>query len=83
MVRAALLRQERASQLLVKSVALAHGFWHLGQFSRDYRDHFGEAPSKTLAGANCNKPPAATTDGASAEQDRVVVDIAQRAARTR
>jgi AraC family ethanolamine operon transcriptional activator len=80
MVRAALLRHERAPQPLVKSVALAHGFWHLGQFSRDYRDHFGEAPSRTLAGANGNEP---TTDGGSAEPDSMAVEIAQRAARTR
>jgi AraC family ethanolamine operon transcriptional activator len=83
MVRAALLRHERAPQLLVKSVALAHGFWHLGQFSRDYRDHFGEAPSKTMAGAKCNEPPKATTDGDSAEQDRMEAEIAHRTARTR
>jgi len=83
MVRAALLRHERAPQLLVKSVALAHGFWHLGQFSRDYRDHFGEAPSQTLAGASCNEPPTQTADGGSAEQDQVGAEIAQRAAGTR
>ncbi|WP_431281143.1 helix-turn-helix domain-containing protein [Humitalea sp. 24SJ18S-53] len=33
---------------LVKSVALAHGFWHLGHFARDYRAQFGECPSATL-----------------------------------
>jgi AraC family ethanolamine operon transcriptional activator len=32
----------------VKAVALAFGFWHLGDFSRSYRDQFGEAPSQTL-----------------------------------
>jgi len=36
---------------LVKSVALAHGFWHLGHFARDYRAYFGELPSATLRGA--------------------------------
>lgn len=36
---------------LVKSVALAHGFWHLGHFARAYRRQFGQAPSETLAGA--------------------------------
>src|SRR5690242_20248874 len=36
---------------LVKSVALDHGFWHLGHFARDYRDLFGEAPSETVARA--------------------------------
>lgn len=34
---------------LVKSVALAHGFWHLGNFARDYREQFGQLPSDTLA----------------------------------
>ncbi|MCL6608033.1 MAG: helix-turn-helix domain-containing protein [Geminicoccaceae bacterium] len=36
---------------LVKRVALAHGFWHFGNFSRDYRALFGETPSETLARA--------------------------------
>ncbi|WP_246666697.1 AraC family transcriptional regulator [Bradyrhizobium guangdongense] len=35
--------------LTVKSVALAHGFWHMGEFSKAYRDLFGELPSQTLA----------------------------------
>ena len=34
---------------LVKTVALDHGFWHLGNFSQDYRKLFGETPSVTLA----------------------------------
>lgn len=37
---------------LVKSVALGHGFWHLGHFARDYRELFGELPSETLATRN-------------------------------
>ncbi len=36
---------------LIKSVALAHGFWHLGYFARDYRALFGETPSRTIAQA--------------------------------
>jgi AraC family ethanolamine operon transcriptional activator len=32
----------------VKAVALAFGFWHLSDFSRGYRDQFGEPPSETL-----------------------------------
>ena len=36
---------------LVKSVALAHGFWHLGNFAHDYRELFGQSPSDTLAQA--------------------------------
>jgi AraC family ethanolamine operon transcriptional activator len=32
----------------IKAVALAFGFWHLSDFSRSYRDQFGEMPSETL-----------------------------------
>jgi AraC family ethanolamine operon transcriptional activator len=32
----------------IKAVALAYGFWHLSDFSRSYRDQFGETPSQTL-----------------------------------
>ncbi len=32
----------------VSSIALDWGFWHFGEFSRAYRDCFGELPSKTL-----------------------------------
>jgi AraC-like DNA-binding protein len=34
---------------LVKSVALAHGFWHMGHFAHDYFMMFNETPSQTLA----------------------------------
>ena len=37
---------------LVKSVALSHGFWHLGHFARDYGALFGELPSATVAAAH-------------------------------
>lgn len=47
MVRRALRSGSPDSQL-VKSVALGHGFWHLGNFAREYRDMFGELPSDTL-----------------------------------
>lgn len=33
----------------VTSVAMRWGFWHLGQFSKDYRTLFAESPSMTLA----------------------------------
>ncbi|MGE0723393.1 MAG: helix-turn-helix domain-containing protein [Alphaproteobacteria bacterium] len=42
------LRAGGGSAGLVKSAALAHGFWHLGNFARDYRAYFGEGPSETL-----------------------------------
>ena len=34
---------------VVTQLAMKWGFWHLGQFSRDYRAFFGELPSETLA----------------------------------
>lgn len=40
-----------APGLTVKASALAHGFWHMGDFSRLYRDTLGELPSHTLANA--------------------------------
>ncbi|WP_270937959.1 helix-turn-helix domain-containing protein [Falsiroseomonas oryzae] len=55
LVRAA-LRQPDGGPHLVKSIALAHGFWHLGQFSHDYRECFGESPSETLAAAQAGSP---------------------------
>jgi len=50
MVRAALQSCEGRVPL-IKSVALGHGFWHLGQFAHDYRAIFGETPSDTLVRA--------------------------------
>ena len=44
-----LLRSREGPAPLVKSVALAHGFWHLGLFAIDYRAMYGEMPSETLA----------------------------------
>jgi AraC-like DNA-binding protein len=46
--RAALLRADPGS--LIKTIALDHGFWHVGRFSQAYRSLFGEPPSVTLAG---------------------------------
>jgi AraC-like DNA-binding protein len=48
MVRAALLSCSGPWHS-VKAAALSHGFWHLGQFARDYRAMYGELPSETLA----------------------------------
>ena len=42
------LRSARDGPVLVKSVALAHGFWHLGRFARDYAAMFREMPSDTV-----------------------------------
>lgn len=32
----------------INQIATRWGFWHMGQFSIDYKKHFGESPSKTL-----------------------------------
>ncbi|MBR0851615.1 AraC family transcriptional regulator [Bradyrhizobium diazoefficiens] len=46
-VHAALMRA--GPRGLVKTIAIDHGFWHLGNFSQTYRAFFGESPSDTLA----------------------------------
>lgn len=40
-----------AGGISVKACALQCGFWHLSDFARVYRLHFGETPSQTLANA--------------------------------
>jgi len=45
-VRSALLRSAPRSAIV--DAANAAGFWHMGQFARDYRRLFGELPSATL-----------------------------------
>ena len=47
-VHSALLEAD-SGVTLVKTIAYEHRFWHLGQFSRDYRLAFDERPSETLA----------------------------------
>ena len=46
-VRKALLAATQASTT-VSAEALNWGFWHFGEFSRAYKDCFGELPSDTL-----------------------------------
>ena len=43
------LAEADPSQTSVTTVALEHGFGHLGRFSVEFRDRFGESPSETLA----------------------------------
>ncbi len=43
------LRQAPAAAATVSDAANDWGFWHMGQFARDYRQMFGELPSETLA----------------------------------
>ena len=56
--RKALLAATQGSST-VSAVALDWGFWHFGDFSRAYKDCFGELPSDTLR----RKPPAAESEG--------------------
>jgi AraC family ethanolamine operon transcriptional activator len=35
----------------IKSIAVANGFWHMGEFGSLYRTTFGETPQQTLEGA--------------------------------
>jgi AraC-like DNA-binding protein len=41
----------------VSNEALRWGFWHFGEFSRAYRDCFGELPSETLRRGRVAPPP--------------------------
>lgn len=45
-VRQQLVQGAAAEQL--KAIALANGFWHMGEFRTLYRDLFGETPQQTL-----------------------------------
>jgi AraC family transcriptional regulator, ethanolamine operon transcriptional activator len=38
---------ERGRSCVISDVANKWGFWHMGQFARDYKDLFGELPSET------------------------------------
>jgi AraC-like DNA-binding protein len=42
------LKRASGSPVLVKTIALTHGFWSLGRFALAYRHMFGESPSATL-----------------------------------
>lgn len=48
-VRQLLVQGATAENL--KAIALANGFWHMGEFRTLYRDLFGETPQETLAAA--------------------------------
>ena len=36
-----------ASKMPIAEIANGWGFWHMGQFAADYRQHFGALPSET------------------------------------
>ena len=42
------LRKSESSSTTVTDVAMNWGFWQFGEFSRAYKNCFGELPSKTL-----------------------------------
>ena len=42
------LRKANPNKRTVSEIARQHGFWHMGQFSADYKKIFTELPSKTL-----------------------------------
>jgi AraC-like DNA-binding protein len=42
------LQRPRSARVRVIDVATAWGFWHMGHFTADYREMFGESPSETL-----------------------------------
>jgi AraC family ethanolamine operon transcriptional activator len=53
------VRQQLAlgsSAVVIKAIALANGFWHMGEFSSLYRSAFGETPQQTLAAARGRRP---------------------------
>jgi AraC family ethanolamine operon transcriptional activator len=43
----AVRRELIAGKTTVKAAAFSNGFWHLGDFSRAYKEAFGELPSET------------------------------------
>ena len=42
------LREAAGENARIADIANACGFWHMGQFAKDYRRMFGELPSETL-----------------------------------
>lgn len=59
------------SDMLIKTVALRNGFWHLGDFSREYMRQFGEMPSQTRGQV------AAASDEAPSDKDFLHMELAK------
>ncbi len=49
------LRKAKSGSTTVTDVAMNWGFWHFGEFSRAYRNCFGEEPSNTLKRNSSNR----------------------------
>ena len=49
------LRESDPGSIKIADVANRWGFWHMGQFARDYYKLFGELPSETLKYSTRNK----------------------------
>jgi len=43
-----ILKKKAGTALFVSDVANEYGFWHMGQFAKDYKKIFGELPSDTV-----------------------------------
>ena len=46
-----MLRTADPASVMIADLANEWGFWHMGQFAKDYRQVYGELPSETLRGA--------------------------------
>ena len=51
------LWRSTSSETSVADIANAWGFWHMGQFAKDYRRLFGELPSETLSRSGTTQLP--------------------------
>jgi AraC-like DNA-binding protein len=58
----------------ITDIANRWGFWHMGQFAKDYRQKFGELPSETR-----NNPPLGSRDGCPTNVNALDVNIGVRA----
>lgn len=43
-----ILKNKTGTNVFVSDIANQYGFWHMGQFAKDYKEMFGELPSDTL-----------------------------------
>ena len=47
-MRGRVLKSTDPKLATISQIAIEWGFWHMGQFSADYKKMFGETPSTTL-----------------------------------